>query len=159
MTIAFATLRHAEPRPAEPASPTMPEPPDPLAVLRSVGGAVYDWDLLTDVLQWSPNAAGLLGVEDGEGFATGRGFHAMTSGASAFSRRDAVLGGDRNDAGSGVAYQIRYGLQSVDGRRIVWVDDTGRWFAGADGRPARAHGLVRIASARGAATRARGEAP
>ena len=146
MTIAFATPRHAEP-----ASPALPDPPDPLAVLRSVGGAVYDWDLLTDGLQWSPNAATLLGVEDGEGLATGRGFHAMTAGASAFSRRDAVLGGGRSDAGSGVAYQIRYGLRSADGRRVVWVDDTGRWFAGADGRPARAHGLVRIASARGAA--------
>jgi diguanylate cyclase (GGDEF)-like protein len=26
----------------------------------------------------------------------------------------------------------------------LWVEDAGRWFAGADGRPARAHGVVRV---------------
>lgn len=143
VTIAFAT-----PRNAEPASSPPREPPDPLAILSSVGEAVYDWDLLTDALRWSPDAARLLGIDDLEGFVTGRGFHAMTAGASAYTRRDAILGGDRSDTGNGVAYQIRYGLQTGDTRRIVWIDDTGRWFAGADGRPARAHGLVRIAPAR-----------
>src|SRR6202044_2003703 len=28
------------------------------------------------------------------------------------------------------------------------VEDNGRWFAGADGRPARAHGLVRVINER-----------
>ena len=133
VTIAFAT-----PRNAEPASSPPREPPDPLAILSSVGEAVYDWDLLTDALRWSPDAARLLGVDDLEGFVTGRGFHAMTAGASAYTRRDAILGGDRSDTGNGVAYQIRYGLQTGDTRRIVWIDDTGRWFAGAAGvRPGR----------------------
>ena len=143
MTIALSASRRDAP-----AAPVC-EPPDPLAILSSVGEAVYDWDLLTDALRWSPNAAGMLGVGDPQAFSTGRGFHALTAGASAFSRRDAILNGARTDSGAGVPYQIRYGLQGDDaGRQIVWVDDTGRWFAGADGRPAHAHGLVRVAAAR-----------
>ena len=27
---------------------------------------------------------------------------------------------------------------------MLWIEETGCWFAGADGRPARAHGIVRV---------------
>ena len=29
-------------------------------------------------------------------------------------------------------------------RRVLWIEETGCWFAGADGRPARAQGIVRV---------------
>ena len=34
------------------------------------------------------------------------------------------------------------------GHATLWVEDTGRWFAGRDGRPARAHGTVRVINER-----------
>jgi EAL domain-containing protein (putative c-di-GMP-specific phosphodiesterase class I) len=46
----------------------------------------------------------------------------------------------------GAPFQICYGLNPPDRPRdaTIWVEDAGRWFAGPDGRPSRAHGLVRI---------------
>ena len=32
--------------------------------------------------------------------------------------------------------------------RHLWIEDIGRWFAGADGKPARAHGIVRVINER-----------
>jgi diguanylate cyclase (GGDEF)-like protein len=42
-----------------------------------------------------------------------------------------------------VPYQIQYALRSPE-LGDFWVEDSGRWFAGADGRPSHAHGLVRL---------------
>ena len=46
----------------------------------------------------------------------------------------------------GVPFQICCGLVPPDSPRdaTIWIEDTGRWFAGPDGKPARAHGLVRV---------------
>ena len=124
--------------------------PDPLAVLNSIGEAVYDWDLLTDRLGWSPNAAAVLRVEETRALETGRAYHECTAAVSPSSRHAAIVGSGRADTGSGVPYQIHYALETfVAGRTdLVWVDDTGRWFAGPDGRPAQAHGLVRVTTRR-----------
>ena len=124
---------------------------DPGAILTSIGEAVYDWDLATDALRWSPGAVAVLKLDRDAPIATGRDYHEQTAPASVTSRREAVLGDKRTDSGAGVAYHVRYALQTCAGGRpeTIWIDDTGRWFGGADGRPERAHGLVRVASARG----------
>ena len=46
-------------------------------------------------------------------------------------------------------YQVQYCLRpdaTADAK--LWIEDTGRWFAGEDGRPLRAHGLVRVINER-----------
>nr|WP_252393691.1 bifunctional diguanylate cyclase/phosphodiesterase [Candidatus Rhodoblastus alkanivorans] len=50
----------------------------------------------------------------------------------------------------GVAFQICYGIVPPDHARqaTIWIEDTGRWFAGPDGRPAHAHGLIRVITER-----------
>ena len=46
-------------------------------------------------------------------------------------------------------YQAEYCLLTgPDGATPLWVEDNGRWFAGPDGRPARAHGVVRAVTER-----------
>jgi len=52
------------------------------------------------------------------------------------------------DDGAGVAYQIEYALRTTDGGDNIWIEDTGRWFAGPDGLPARAHGVMRVVTKR-----------
>src|SRR5213078_2691522 len=44
----------------------------------------------------------------------------------------------------GVAYRIEYGVRASTSAPVVWIEETGCWFAGADGRPLRAQGIVRI---------------
>jgi hypothetical protein len=59
------------------------------------------------------------------------------------TRHEAVLHGDTQDCGSGVPFRLVYQLRLPDGRTLP-VEDTGRWYAGAGGRAALAHGVLRI---------------
>lgn len=134
--------------PMSPAAPT--GYPDPLAVLNSIGEAVYDWDLTTDRIAWGPNAALVLGVDSMSRIDTGFAYGLCIAPDSPGSRFEAVMRTQDRDFGSGVRYEVQYGLTgrmrgSLD---TIWVEDTGRWFAGPDGRPAHAHGLVRVVTER-----------
>jgi diguanylate cyclase (GGDEF)-like protein len=122
-----------------------PDSPDPRQILDSIGQAVYDWDLHSDHISWGPNAASVLGIAL-DAIRTGRGFAECLSHDSESSRHDAILRAIAIDAGMGASFQICYGLTPPDCPRdaTVWVEDSGRWFAGPDGRPSRAHGLVRV---------------
>ena len=66
------------------------------------------------------------------------------------ARFDAVTQADQRDDGRGVAYRTRYCIRPDPAapEPALWVEDTGRWFAGADGKPARAHGTVRVINER-----------
>src|SRR4051795_5166775 len=44
----------------------------------------------------------------------------------------------------GVAYRIEYGVRASMSAPVIWIEETGCWFAGPDGRPARAQGIVRV---------------
>lgn len=114
--------------------------PDTDEILRSIGEAAYEWRLDGDALSWSGNAASVLGVEPAE-IAEGRVFAQHVNAEGGKSRADAVLSSSVSDPGAGVAYQVQYAFKN--GQGTIWLEDTGRWFAGADGRPLRAHGVVR----------------
>ncbi len=120
--------------------------PDPRRILDSIGETVYDWDLHSDRISWGPNAATVLGVANIDAICTGRLFAEWLSNDSESSRYQAIARAASADDGEGAPFQIRYGLVPPDGAReaTVWIEDTGRWFAGPDRRPARAHGLVRV---------------
>ena len=46
-------------------------------------------------------------------------------------------------------YQIQYRIRPDPASETrLWVEDTGRWFAGPDGRPVRAHGVMRVINER-----------
>ncbi len=120
--------------------------PDPRALLVATRAAVYDWDIAADQLTMGPDAVALLGA----GFAA----------ASASARAAAIRAAAESAGGAGGAYRVRYALEraGAEGRGAVMVEDAGRWFAGADGAPQRAHGLARL-SAEEPAPRASESAP
>ena len=125
-------------------------PAEPSGLLTSIGLVVYDWDLRTDALSWGGNAADIFGLSDLAGYATGHEFGRLIEADGGLSRRDAVSPGNGADRGSGVAYAIRYELRPRPDRLLA-VEETGRWYAGQDGRPAVAHGTLRVAEANGGA--------
>ena len=45
-------------------------------------------------------------------------------------------------------YQVQYALHPAGPGKSLWIEDIGRWFADADGKPARAHGIVRVINER-----------
>ena len=115
--------------------------PDAAEVLRSVGDVAYEWRLDTDALLWSGNAASVLGVDIAD-IGSGRRFAQKVEAEDGQSRLDAITQTGQSDAGEGVPYQVQYAFQR-DGKKI-WLEDTGRWFAGAEGKPIRALGVVRV---------------
>jgi diguanylate cyclase (GGDEF)-like protein len=121
--------------------------PDAAEILKSIGDTAYEWRLGTDALVWSGHAACVLGISDPATLASGRGFAQRVEAEEGQSRHDAISHPGQGDTGDGVAYQVQYALRRDSGD-TVWLEDTGRWFAGANGKPVRAIGIVRAIDAR-----------
>lgn len=119
---------------------------DPRSILSSVGEAVYSWDIESDRMTWSQNAGEVLGINDLSQIASGSSFAVVTDSASPTSLQATIFECQRQDKGTGVAYTARYLFNPTPGRRM-WVEDKGRWFANAAGRPWLAHGVVRVVAA------------
>ena len=138
--------------PSRPAAAAAPALPDPRVILNSIGEVVYDWDIHGDRLTWGPNAREVFQVVDLKPLETGHGYAEHLSADSQTSRFSAIFQSNEKDAGTGVRFQIQYALMLGDngrgGAATMWVEDNGKWFAGPDGRPARAHGVVRLVAAR-----------
>ncbi len=116
--------------------------PDAAAILEFVGEAAYEWRLDSDALTWTPNAGAVLGV-DVATVANGRAFAQRVDADEGLSRIDAIEEAGEIDAGDGVSYQAQYAFRRNGPTDKVWLEDCGRWFAGPDGKPLRAHGVVR----------------
>jgi diguanylate cyclase (GGDEF)-like protein len=122
---------------------------DAAQILASVGEVAYDWRIDTDVLLWSGNAKDVLLICDMAAVSTGGGYAQLLEAENAQARFDAVMRSDKRDDGTGVPYQIQYGIRpNRDSETKLWVEDSGRWYAGAAGRPARAHGVLRVINER-----------
>ena len=117
-------------------------PVDPRSILSSIGEVVYGWDIQNDALTWGPNAREVLGPLPDRALARGLAFAGLVEPGSGLSRYDAIFGSSEQDDGDGIVYRTRYALDL--GGRKMWAEDTGRWFAGSDGRPARARGVLRL---------------
>jgi diguanylate cyclase (GGDEF)-like protein len=135
-------------RPADAAAPAPVDAFDPSDILASVGEVAYEWTLATDALRWSGNAADVLTVRDVTQIATGRAYAKLLDPNAALTRFDAVMKSSKRDEGTGVPYQVQYSLRPNGVETRLWIEDTGRWFAGADGKPARAHGVIRVINER-----------
>jgi diguanylate cyclase (GGDEF)-like protein len=124
---------------------------DERRILSSIGEVVYDWDIATDRLSWGPNLAETLGPAAAGDLSRGLAFGERVASESGVSRYDVVMLSDKEDAGDGVPFQIVYALsppRETGPASLVWVEDTGRWFAGEDRKPARAHGVLRVVTER-----------
>jgi diguanylate cyclase (GGDEF)-like protein len=118
------------------------------AIFRSIGEVPYDWRLDTDELQWGANAGRVLGIAEPDLIGSGRAFAQLVDPKSGPTRFDAVVRSTSLDDGAGVPYQVEYALRRAGAEGLLWVEDTGRWFAGPDGKPLRAHGVLRVVNAR-----------
>lgn len=116
---------------------------DASGLLAALGQATFAWNIASDVLQWSDNVAAVLPDIPREALSTAAGFSKLIEPQRGI-RSDAVLNSMAADSGSGVPYQIEYGLRASTSAPVLWIDECGRWFAGADGKPLHAQGVIRI---------------
>jgi GGDEF domain-containing protein len=133
---------------AAPAAPQRGGGLDPAAILASVGEAPYEWSIVTDKLTWGANAADVLKLRGPDAVATGRAYAKRLDAGTAQARFDAVMNSPQRDDGAGVPYQVQYSLTPEGAQSTLWIEDTGRWFAGKDGKPERAHGVIRAINER-----------
>jgi diguanylate cyclase (GGDEF)-like protein len=138
-------------------TPTGSDHPDPAReaafqstdVFAAVGEAPYEWRIDTDALAWGDNATEVLKVADLRLIASGRAFAKLLDGDNVHTRFDAITRASAADKGAGVPYQVQYGLRPKPGTDAkLWIEDVGRWFAGPDGKPMRALGVVRVINER-----------
>jgi diguanylate cyclase (GGDEF)-like protein len=125
-----------------------PEPCKVTDILASIGEVPYEWNIASDALTWGANAWHVLKITDAAAIATNSAFAGLMCTGNIQSRRDAVLRSEQRDAGAGVPYQVQYSIHAAGETTPMWVEDTGRWFAGPDGQPVRAHGMVRVINER-----------
>ena len=118
---------------------------DTAKILRSVGDVAYEWQLDTDALVWAGNAGDVLGIDPTD-IASGEVFARHVDVAGGLSRAEVIQQATRRDAGKGVPYQIQYAFRRGDEK--IWIEDTGRWFAGPDGKPKYANGIMRTINER-----------
>ncbi len=122
---------------------------DATEILASIGEALYHWDIDSDILVWSANVGDVLLIRDPEAISTGRAYAQFLEADNLQARFDAVVRSDHRDEGCGIFYRIQYCIRPDPGSETrLWVEDTGRWFAGPEGKPARAHGSVRVINER-----------
>lgn len=121
-------------------TPALPQASDILAAL---GQAVFAWDIASDVIVWGDQVVSVFPGIPAERLATGAEFAKLIEPApslrtAALAQTYAVHGAD------GTPYRVEYGVRMSAGDPVIWIEETGRWFAGPDGRPTRAIGSVRI---------------
>ncbi|MCP1911084.1 diguanylate cyclase (GGDEF)-like protein [Bradyrhizobium elkanii] len=123
----------------------MPPVPPAASILASLGQATFAWDLASDAIAWSDNVAAVFPDIPVAALASGAELAKLIE-PSRSVRTDAL--GQSAPApvrgGEGVPYRIEYGVRAVTSAPVIWIEETGCWFAGADGRPARVQGVVRI---------------
>ncbi|MGY3485788.1 diguanylate cyclase (GGDEF)-like protein [Bradyrhizobium sp. USDA 4011] len=120
----------------------LPVPPA-ASILASLGQATFAWDLASDAIAWSDNVATVFPDIPVAALASG-GELAKLIEPMRSVRSDALGQLTPARSGEGVPYRIEYGVRAVTSAPVIWIEETGCWFAGADGRPARVQGVVRI---------------
>ena len=112
--------------------------------MASIGETPYEWSIDSDVLAWDGNATEVLAVGSLAAISSGRNYAKLFAPDATTSRFDAVMKSSARDEGPGVLYQVQYALHPADAENALWIEDIGRWVAGANGKPERAHGIVRV---------------
>ena len=116
---------------------------DPRSILGSLNAVVYDWDIASDRLSWGANVGETLAAFAACSLASGAAFAELVTADSETSRFQAIHNASARDDGEGAPYRAAYRLAQPDGASCA-VEDFGRWFADARGRPARAHGVLTV---------------
>ena len=121
----------------------IPTLPQASTILASLGQAAFVWDIATDAIGWSDHVSAVFPDVPPTALVSGAEFSKLIEPVR--SIRSEALGHSPPAQGSdGVPYRIEYGVRTSTSAPVLWIEETGRWFAGADGKPARVQGIVRV---------------
>jgi len=113
--------------------------------LQAVGAATYCWNIETDEIVWHGDPGHVFANINPASYADGRAYASLLDPDNFTSRFETVMRNHHNDDGTGVAFSIEYSIKPFGRQQdhSIWVEDSGRWYAGPDGRPREVFGVVR----------------
>jgi diguanylate cyclase (GGDEF)-like protein len=117
--------------------------PPASTILASLGQAAFVWDIATDEMAWSDHLAAVFPDIPMEALASGAAFSNLIEPVRSV-RIEALGHSSLAHGAEGVPYRIEYGVRASTSAPVLWIEESGCWFAGADGKPARVQGIVRI---------------
>jgi diguanylate cyclase (GGDEF)-like protein len=117
--------------------------PDTATILASLGQAAFAWDIASDAISWSDHVGAVFPDIPPALLSSGAEFAKLIEPKGSI-RADALGLSPPVHGGEGVPYRIEYGIRTSSAAPVLWIEETGCWFAGPDGRPARAQGIVRV---------------
>jgi diguanylate cyclase (GGDEF)-like protein len=117
--------------------------PKTSSILASLGQAAFIWDIATDAITWTEHASAVFSEIPPGLLATGDEFSKLIEPTRSI-RAEALASSPPSQRGKAAPYRIEYGVRTSTSEPVLWIEETGCWFAGPDGRPARAQGVVRV---------------
>ena len=117
--------------------------PPTASILASLGQAAFVWDIASDAIGWTDEIGAVFPDIPAASLSSGAEFARLIEPERAI-RFNALLQSPPLRGGEGTPYRIEYGVRTSTAAPVLWIEETGCWFAGADGRPARAQGIVRV---------------
>ncbi|MDB5504833.1 MAG: diguanylate cyclase [Tardiphaga sp.] len=124
---------------AEP--PTGPaEPPQAASILTALGQAAFVWDIASDAIHWTDAAAQVFADIPPATLASGAGLAGLIEPQRSV-RTEALA---HALAAGGASYRIEYGVRASTTAAVLWIEESGCCLAGADGKPLRVQGIVRL---------------
>jgi diguanylate cyclase (GGDEF)-like protein len=120
-----------------------PAPLQVSIILASLGQAAFVWDIATDAIDWSDHVGAVFPDIPASALSSGAGLARLIEPERAI-RSDALGLSPPAHGAEGTPYRIEYGVRASTSTPVLWIEETGCWFAGPDGKPARAQGIVRI---------------
>jgi len=117
--------------------------PKASTILASLGQAAFVWDIATDAIIWSDRAKAVFSDIPPALLASGAEFSKLIEPVRSI-RSDALGLSPPAHGAKGTPYRIEYGVRTSTSEPVLWIEETGCWFAGPDGRPVRAQGIVRV---------------
>ena len=119
-----------------------PAVPQASTILASLGQAAFVWDIAADVIVWSDHLSSVFPDIPAAALASGAALSRLIEPERSI-RLDALTASPLAREPGGAAYRIEYGVRTSAAAPMLWIEESGVWFAGADGKPVRAQGIVR----------------
>jgi diguanylate cyclase (GGDEF)-like protein len=118
-------------------------PPQASTLLALLGQAAFVWDIATDAMAWTDHAAAVFPDIPAQALASGAAFSQLIEPTRSI-RMEALSPSPLARGVDGAPYRIEYGVRASTSAPVLWIEESGVWFAGPDGRPARVQGIVRL---------------
>ena len=122
--------------------------PQPDTILAALGQAAFVWDIATDAIVWTDQAAAIFKDVPPATLATGAGLSSLIEPHRAVrteALNQALAAHDAaGSVSSGASYRIEYGIRASTADAVLWIEESGCCVGAADGRPLQVQGIVRI---------------